>query len=282
MGTHVNGRPAAGQRGFTLVELLVVVAVISVLVGMLLPTLSQAKGKARGLLCLSQLKQVTLGWTMYAGDYNDRLVYNLGGDRGQSIPAQDLDMNWVNNVMTWELDEGNTNLAFIAKSPLGPYLSLAAAVFKCPADNVLSSIQRQAGWSGRVRSLALNAMVGNPGPNLKNGSNLVNPGYYQYLRLSAFKNPSRIFVFLDEHPDSIVDGYFLNKGDVVEWIHLPASYHNGAGTFSFADGHAELHRWLFSQTKRPPKPDAAPLPFQPAADQAADYRWLIERTSVEF
>ena len=89
------------------------------------------------------------------------------------------------------------------------------------------------------------------------------------------------FVFLDEHPDSINDGYFINRGDYHQWLDLPASYHNGAASFSFADGHSEMHRWLLPRTKPPPSPEAAQLPIYLAEGERGDLYWMTERMSVE-
>ncbi len=282
--TLAGGHPDRGGQhvdGFTLLELLVVIAVISILASLLLPALNQSKNKAQCVSCLSNVRQLCLAWNLYAGDNNDRLVYNLGGSRAQPVIPPNPDLNWVNNVMTWELDSGNTNLTFLSKSPLGSYLANSIAVFKCPSDNVLSAVQRQAGWTKRVRSVALNAMVGDPGPNLKANVNMFNPGYRQFLRLADIPHPVQIFTFLDEHPDSIGDGYFLNNGDQLEWDHLPASYHNGLGNFAFADGHLESHRWLLSQTKPPAKPDVVSLPLPVVRTQAADYQWVTDRESID-
>jgi prepilin-type N-terminal cleavage/methylation domain-containing protein/prepilin-type processing-associated H-X9-DG protein len=269
------------RQAFTLVELLVVTAVLGILAGLLLPVLAGAKAKVRGVACFVNSRQITLAWNLYAGDFNDHLVYNLGLDRRQRIPSPNRNLNWVDNVMTWELDTDNTNTTFITQSPLGNYLGHSIGVFKCPADKVLSSVQREAGWTGRVRSVAMNAMVGDAGPNVQNGSNILNPGYRQYLRLSDIDNPSYIFVILDEHPDSIGDGYFYNNTDSLEWIHLPGSYHNGAGSFSFADGHTERHRWKSPVTRPPNTPDAAPLPVPVPHDGQSDFNWLSYRMSSE-
>jgi prepilin-type N-terminal cleavage/methylation domain-containing protein len=271
----------AGARAFTLVELLVVMACVGILAGLLLPALARSKGRAQSLACLANLSQLNLAWRMYADDSRDRLPYNLGGDRDQRFPQEVMDQNWVNNVMTWDLSSGNTNLAFVAGSPLGPYLSGSAAVFRCPADRVLSQEQRAAGWSGRVRSYAMNAMVGDAGPNVQDGGNIFNPGYRQFLALSDFRRASDTFVFIDEHPDSVVDGYFLNRGEEQKWIHLPASTHNRSAALSFADGHLEIHRWISPSTYRPARPDSGPLPFEVPAGDNADYDWLERRTSYE-
>ncbi len=274
-------RARAPAGAFTLVELLVVLALIGVLAGLLLPALSRARARAGGVVCLHQVRQLTLAWNLYATDAQDRLVYNLGLDRRQPRRTLNPDLNWVNNVMTWELDPGNTNAAFINVSPLGPYLGHSRGVFRCPSDRVLSEVQREAGWRHRVRSVSMNAMVGDAGPNVRGAENVLNPGYQQFLTLAAIPSPDHIFVLLDEHPDSIGDGYFLNRSDDAEWLHLPASYHNGAGDLAFADGHAEGHRWRFALTQPPNRPDVAALPLPVPSAQADDLAWIIDRTSVE-
>ncbi|MEO8425825.1 MAG: prepilin-type N-terminal cleavage/methylation domain-containing protein [Verrucomicrobiota bacterium] len=269
------------HRGFTLIELLVVIAIIAMLAGMLLPALAKTKATAQGVLCVNNTRQLTLAWILYAEENYDGLVSNFGSDKNKRAVVRTQDGNWINNVMNWELDSDNTNVAFINHAKLAPYSGRSVGIYKCPSDKVLSDLQKRASWTARVRSLSMNAMVGDPGESLRNGFNVNNPDYVQYLKLSAFKRPAKIFVFLDEHPDSINDGYFLNKPDELEWVDLPASYHNGAGTFSFADGHAEIHRWLYPSTKRPAKPDAAPLPSPIPTNERADFDWLATKTSVE-
>lgn len=269
------------RAGFTLIELLVVIAIIGILAGLLLPVLAKSKASAASMVCLANNKQLTLAWMLYAEDFNERLVYNLGLDKRQPVPPPDKSVNWVDNIMTWELDSDNTNTVFVRKSPLGTYLSHSAGVFRCPADRVLSGLQRRAGWDQRVRSVSMNAMVGDAGPNVIEGSNRLNPGYRQYLRMTDIYKPALIFVMLDEHPDSIGDGYFYNNSDVPEWVHLPASYHHGRGNFTFADGHAESHHWLHPHTQPPSKPDAAPLPFSIPAAELSDFEWVSDHMSMK-
>ncbi|HRI11616.1 MAG TPA: type II secretion system protein [Verrucomicrobiota bacterium] len=271
--------PARSRPAFTLIELLVVVSIVAILAGLLLPALSRARAHAVGLVCTTNLRQMQQALLLYAHDNQDRLVNNFDGGRPYRRPSVNLELNWVNNVLNWELDSGNTNLSFLSRSPLGSYVGRSADLFLCPSDHVLSSIQRQSGWSRRVRSISLNAMVGDAGANVTNGSNIWNPRYRQYLRLSEVGAPTSIFSFLDEHPDSIGDGYFLNALDEPSWIHLPASYHAGSGNLAFIDGHVETHSWRSKSTRRSARPDAGPLPFSVPIDGRVDYAWLAERTS---
>jgi prepilin-type processing-associated H-X9-DG protein len=106
-----------------------------------------------------------------------------------------------------------------------------------------------------------------------------NPHYNQFLKMSDFRSTTGIFVFIEEHPDSINDGYFLNRPNRLEWTDLPASWHNGAANLTFADGHAENRRWSYASTRKPPRPDGANLPFTIAPDELADFVWLMRRTS---
>jgi prepilin-type N-terminal cleavage/methylation domain-containing protein/prepilin-type processing-associated H-X9-DG protein len=277
---------ARRRAAFTLIELMIVVAIIGILAGMLLPALARSKSRAQAITCMNNSKQLTLAWTMYSGDNNDRLVYNNQGvsTNGQSFAPRD-DPNWVNNIMDWELTPDNTNLAFISSSMLGSYASFSATIYKCPSDTALSTIQKAAGWTSRVRSMSMNAMIGNPGSLLQSGANINNPGYRQFLKESEIPSPASIFVFLDEHPDSINDGYFLDKpgnGSYydLQWIDLPASYHNGGASFSFADGHIEVHHWLYDSTKRSNRPEGAQLPISVRQDQRADFDWVVQRMSI--
>lgn len=265
------------RGGFTLIELLVVIAVIAILAALLLPALSRAKARAQAIVCLGNTRQLDLAWQVYATDHQDELPYNLGLV-GASFRTP---LNWVNNVMTWDLSSDNTNRATITEAGLGPYVSGDTRVYRCPSDQVLSAVQRAAGWEARIRSYSMNAMVGNAGNFSTNGFNVNNPDYTQFFKLSQIHPPSGIFIFLDEHPDSINDGYFLERDYYPEWHDLPASYHNGSAAFSYADGHGALHRWSEPGTIVPSAPNAANLPIPVPAGSRVDFEWVMDHMSFE-
>ena len=278
-----NAGAAGGARtAFTLLELLVVVAVIAIMAALLFPVLSKAKGRAMGIVCLNNTRQLAVGWALYSDDHDSRLPYNLGGGGIRRIASVRTNLNWVNNVLTWsDLDSDNTNTATLTEASLGSYVSHAPGVYRCPSDHVLSEVQRAAGWSARVRSYSMNAMVGDAGELSQQGYNINNPGYVQFFKLTTIPQPSLVFVFLDEHPDSINDGYFLNKAADYRWIDLPASYHNGAAAFAFADGHSELHRWQLNSTKVPARAFATELPTVIRSGEGKDFHWILDRMSVD-
>ncbi len=279
----------ARREGFTLIELLVVIAIIAMLAAFLLPALSKARERAAAISCLNNTRQLGLACQLYTDDHEGFLPYNLV----MTDTSPRTNINWVNNVMTWDLSADNTNLATLAGASLGPYVGGVTSVFHCPSDRALSDIQSAAGWVQRIRSYSMNAMVGNAGAFSASGVNVNNPSYKQFFKTTQIPHPADIFVFLDEHPDSINDGYFLNKDSAAaygaydansaaydEWTDLPASYHNRSTAFSFADGHAALHRWLNAKTIPPSAPHAAHLPIQ-IPDEHYDFDWVMAHMSIE-
>jgi prepilin-type N-terminal cleavage/methylation domain-containing protein/prepilin-type processing-associated H-X9-DG protein len=272
--------PKPRGRGFTLIELLVTLGLIALLASLLFPALSRAKVKGNQIACLNHLRQLGLAWTLYTHDEDDRLPYNLGATEIFQMLARGREPNWANSVLNWELDQHNTNRLLNTRAALGIYLARNDKVFRCPSDGVVSAIQRGAGWKERSRSFSMNAMVGDAGEFTREGVNVNNPHYNQFLKMSDFRSTTDIFVFIEEHPDSINDGYFLNRPNRREWTDLPASWHNGAANLIFADGHAENRRWFNQSTRKPPRPDGANLPFSIEPDEVADFVWLMRRTSI--
>jgi prepilin-type N-terminal cleavage/methylation domain-containing protein/prepilin-type processing-associated H-X9-DG protein len=241
--------------GFTLIELLVVIAIIAILAALLLPALTAAKIRAQGIQCMGNLRQLNTAWKMYAGDNNGLFPPNEQGSANASYVG--WVMGWLDYSGGGDLGRDDTNTSLLFGSPtalLGPYLQ-TAAVYKCPAD-----MSNQYGRAGqpRVRSYSMNQAIGPNASGTASGQGpwLPAPPFRVYIKETQVisPSPSDLFVFLDEHSDSINDGGFSfvmpytasgqpNPASA-QWQDVPAKYHGNSCSFTFADGHVAIHKWL--------------------------------------
>ncbi len=254
-------RPAV--TAFTLIELLVVIAIIAILAGLLLPSLAGAKGRSIAASCLSNNKQMILAWRLYMEEHDDVMPGNYSG-----ADAQDLS----NSNRTWCVgyldDQGNSaansDTSLLLNSQLGPYAK-AAKLYKCPGDR-----------SDNVRSYSMNCYVGenrqSPAASVP-----MSRGYTQFTREERLGTmaSSQLFVFIDERPDGINDGCFDVNMVTDELRSYPAVNHVDSSTLSFADGHAEIHKWTDSRTKPRRNPGTQSCPNNPDLD------WLRQRATIK-
>jgi prepilin-type N-terminal cleavage/methylation domain-containing protein/prepilin-type processing-associated H-X9-DG protein len=282
-------------KGFTLIELLVVIAIIAILAGMLLPVLAKAKTKAQGIMCMNNMRQLSLAWIQYSHDANDRIPYASSDNPSGSDPKIDpyvwvtglLDFN-PSNPSNWDVTRD------IEKSLLWPYCGNCVGIWKCPADK--STIVPATGplrgqRVPRVRSMSMSLWLGGFGGTLQFASGLTSPPWRLYLKASDLidPGPSSTLLFWDEREDAINCGNFgidmngfPDQPKLSEFAQdYPASYHNGAGGLSFADGHSEIKHWLDPRTTPPIRKnsnwlDAAPTTPSP---NNPDIVWLQERST---
>jgi len=279
-------------HAFTLIELLVVIAIIAILAALLLPALSRAKIRAQATYCMGNSRQLMLAWIQYYTDNNDQLVNNFGLGFDAAQEQQKTYQSWVNGLMTWNVTDmlGNsvTNLDGIVQAPFYKY-SASISIYKCPADHYVSAAQTAAGISSRPRSYSMNGFFGPNFPGAIDTANTTFPTFTQFFKAGSIVNPSGLFVTLDEHPDSINDGLLQidPNTNAVAWNDLPATYHNGAGGFAFADGHAEIHKFKsYVCTIMPvlctPFQGGRAVPFSQDASGAGvqDAQWTESRATV--
>jgi prepilin-type N-terminal cleavage/methylation domain-containing protein len=279
---RVTARGVRTRTGFTLIELLVVIAIIAILAAMLLPALGKAKVRAQGIQCMSNLKQLQLGWFMYSGDNDDRLIPTVG--------QGPLQVSFLPNPIT---DRGNPGNQWIYGDMSIPFASINSellkvglifpytpniALFKCPADRRTALFLTSGGGPSTVRSMSMNGYLNPIGGN----ADPLNRAYRVFKKQSALGTigAANTWVMIDENPWSINDGWFCVNPDpaATEWIDMPATYHNNAGGLSFADGHGEIKKWRDQGLVNYRDPTGGRLTAQAGV---GDLYWLGQRSSIK-
>jgi len=248
---------------FTLIELLVVIAIIAVLASLLLPALGKAKRAARSAQCASNLKQLQLGWQMYADDHNDRLVPNWVIAPSWPVDYRDnygTTNAWVaGSAMLSDSTEG------INRGALWPYTQ-STGLYRCPSDKSLWRYgARQA---SRPFNVALSAAM-NGGNNGDHGRAL-HPVVVETL--AELRWPGRVFTFLDEEEASMTSGaFFVDPDQTGHWLMIPGDRDRGCGAnVAFADGHVSFKKWQ-SQDRTRKGPET---PVRNQQDRA-DLAWVV-------
>lgn len=274
----------ASHRGFTLVELLAVLTVLSLISMMFSAGLAQTQPGAPAAQCRANLKRLTLAWQQYAEDNGGLLLTCVDGLLVNGAPRP----NWISGNLDFSSAAANwdTNRS-VALSPLWPYVGREASLFRCPSDPATVSV------SGvrlpRVRSMSMSQAFSR-GEWLDRTFDTSQRLWRTYSNLHHIVRPAHTFVFIDEHPDSINDAAFANAcgGNQPndppassQIIDFPANYHRGGCGISFADAHSEIHKWVGLKIGRAPIRFNGSLALNvPGTDSWQDMHWLAANTTV--
>ncbi len=268
-------------RAFTLVELLVVIALIAILASLLLPALSRAKDQARRVHCISNQKQIVIAWMLYPTDNQEFLVRNGSQSSITFTPGVTPPFLWVygGNHGAPQTLTNEQYLVGAQYALLGPY-NKQHRIFKCPADRTLWPL-----GGARVfqeRSYALNYFMGTSAEHvttpLTTSFNATHRLFFKSAELAA-SSPGHRFLFIDVNPASICTPAFGLDMTTDRFIHNPSSFHRGSGVISFADGRVEVRKWLDPRTRKNNVPGGTFIVHGETSPGNQDLRWLRERAT---
>jgi hypothetical protein len=265
-----------GALAFTRADFLASIAVVSVFGLLAAPAVANNRGSSLVGRCMSNMRHLALAWQLYAEDNNGRLVHNYhGGEAQGGVGAGNPKAApWAQGWLDWTTSPDNTNVLLIRTTRfarIAPYIGAAENVHRCPTDQFVTPVQRSRGWQARVRTVSMNASLGEG--NAESGPWTPLYAHRKTLSELLIPGPAETTVFIEEHPDSVNDPLFFPPANR-QWIDWPAALHDGAAMFSFADEHVELHHW--STSLRASKVQFSPN--APSAGSGSDIHWMSFHT----
>ncbi|HTG43626.1 MAG TPA: hypothetical protein VK633_03755 [Verrucomicrobiae bacterium] len=277
-GVHAAGMQATifhnRNEAFTRADLLTLLTTLAAAFFMFTPGRAAARTSSESTRCLANQRQLSLAWSGYADDNDGTLVADY------QDPHNTLGRpGWIRDSIDFTSRRENWDPSLtINESPLFPYVRGTHYIWRCPSDQ--SAVRADGRDRLRVRSYSMNSAFGR-------GSWLPAPPNKVFSKQSQISNPPMVFIFLDEHPDSINDGAFgvilaKTAAASAQILDFPANYHDGGASFSFADGHAEIHRWRGTQLRDLPITDgngALQLNRPATGDAVRDMVWLSDHTT---
>jgi len=238
-----------------LIELLVVIAIIAILASLLLPTLARARDQGRRILCINNHKQLMLAWQLYATDNGTALPLN--GHPPLGVPPEFK--LWIYG--THGRTETRTNTEYLIDQKYASFSAIVktAPLYKCPSDRfMVANGNRQVPTTisyamncylspvGVVSNIVADA---SPFPTVPVAGR--SPNNRLYFKVADIESPAERFVFIDGNPQSICcPAFMVNPAGVDSFFHLPGALHGRSAIVSFADGHAETHRWQDPRTRQ--------------------------------
>jgi len=250
----MRGLPRRGQQGFTLIELLVVIAIIAILAAILFPVFAQARSKARQAMCLSNMKQIGLAFSMYTQDYDENMcpVYIQGAATpSPTTEVAEGGLLWYKEdyLKTWhKLLLPYTKNVFVFKCPEAPFGDFggpsAVNVNYGANRDIFSYLDVRPGATNTVRSLAA---IPKPADTIA----ILDCGrwYFDWSIVKPGPANSKWYIPNDPRPCG------------TETAFCPSDKrHNGGVNIAWADGHA---KWMKTDVIVA-NPSAQPY-WQPAA-----------------